>query len=133
MTTRNQLARYAPAMPERIDLMPGHVNGVDVVTPHLQALYNNDPDVPALLGSLTRLTSPNGAVWADKTVLAQKVKVHAAKNGNDPVIGGATLAVVAGWISWSSRRFGVARSQLFAQAKAAMLAAQAQPDSTPAE
>jgi hypothetical protein len=132
---RKDLIAYQPAMPTHVDYEQGVLNGPDVVTPILMTLYNSDPsELGPLLGSQDRATSPNGAVWADKTILAQMVKAYNAKNGKLAVIGDATLAKVSGWVSWGSRRLGIGRSQLLEKARHAYLAAQgATVDATPAE
>lgn len=128
-----ELVRHAPAMPDHIDLQPGTMSGVDAVTPLLNALYNTDDDAAAELGSFNSHNSPNGAIWCDKTIIAQKVQALASKNGDNPMVSDANLATIARWVSWASRRFGIARSQRIAQAKQAMLNAQSVPDPTPAE
>jgi len=135
MATRKELIRYQPAMPARVDYEQGVISGPDAVTPILMTLYNSDPEeLGSLLGSQDRETSPNGAVWADKTIIAQMVKAYNAKNGSLAIIADATLGKLSSWISWASRRLGIGRSQLLEKARHAYLAAQgATPDATPAE
>jgi len=135
MATRKELIRYQPAMPAHVDYEQGVISGPDAVTPILMTLYNSDPEeLGPLLGSQDRETSPNGAVWADKTIVAQLVKAYNDKNSNLAIIADATLAKVASWVSWGSRRLGIGRSQLLEKARHAYLAAQgATPESTPAE
>lgn len=132
---RKDLIQYQPAMPARVDYEQGVISGPDAVTPILMTLYNSDPEeLGPLLGSQSRETSPNGAVWADKTIIAQMVKAYNAKNGSLAIIADATIAKVASWVSWGARRLGIGRSQLLEKARHAMLASQgATPDSTPAE
>jgi len=122
-------------MPAHVDYVQGALSGPDAVTPILMALYNGDPEeLGPLLGSQDGTSSPNGAVWADKTILAQLVKAHNAKNSSLAIIADASLAKVSSWISWASRRLGIGRSQLLEKARHAYLAAQgAAPDATPAE
>jgi hypothetical protein len=129
------LIPYQPAMPAHVDYEQGVLNGPDVVTPILMTLYNSDPqELGPLLGSQNHATSPNGAIWADKTIVAQMVKAYNAKNGKLAIIGDATIATVSGWVSWGSRRLGIGRSQLLEKARHAYLAAQsATPSATPAE
>lgn len=135
MVSRRDLISYVPPLPDRVDLRPGVINGPDAVTPILMALYNDDPEeMKPLLGSMDRKSSINGAVWADKTIVAQMVKAYNAKNGSLGIISDATLAMVSNWCSWASRRLGISRSQLLAKAQHAMLAAQGgTPDPNPAE
>lgn len=132
---RKDLIPHQPAMPAHVDYEQGVLSGTDAVTPIIMSLYNSDPNEwGPLLGSQDGASSPNGAVWADKTIVAQMVKAYNAKNGKLSIIGDATIAVVARWISWGSRRLGIGRSQLLEKARHAYLAAQgAQPDATPAE
>jgi len=122
-------------MPERVDYEEGVLSGTDAVTPILMTLYNGDPEeFGPLLASQDGTSSPNGAVWADKTILAQFVKTYNNKNSNLAIIADASIAVVARWIAWGSRRLGIGRSQLLEKARHAYLASQgAQPDATPAE
>ena len=132
---RKDLIPYQPAMPAQVDYLEGALSGTDAVKPILRTLYNSDPqELGPLLGSQNRETSPNGAIWADKTVVAQLVKGYNAKNGRLAIISEAPLARVSSWVSWASRSLGIARSQLLEKARHAYLAGQsAEPDSTPAE
>jgi hypothetical protein len=136
---KSELIRYQPAMPAQVDYVEGALTGTDAVKPILRTLYNADPqELGPLLGSQNGATSPNGAVWADKTIVAQLVKGYNAKNGKLAIIGDATIAQVSRWVSWASRALGIARGQLLEKARHAYLASQAHqgdaaPDATPAE
>jgi hypothetical protein len=132
---RKDLIPYQPAMPARVDYEQGVITGPDAVAPILRTLYNSDPEaLGPLMGSQNAETSPNGAVWADKTIIAQMVKAYNAKNNTLAIIADATLAQLSRWISWAARRLGIGRSQLLEKARHAMLASQgATPTSTPAE
>ncbi len=135
---KRDLIPYQPTMPASVDYVEGALSGTDAVKPILRTLYNSDPqELGPLLGSQNGATSPNGAVWADKTVLSQMVKSYNAKNGRLAIISEASIAQVSRWISWSARALGIARTQLLEKARHAYLASQSQgnpaPDSTPAE
>ena len=132
---KRDLIPYRPAMPARVDYVQGALSGTDAVKPILRELYNKDPDdLGPLLASQDGASSPNGAVWADKTVLAQYVKAYNDKNGKLAIIADATIAQVSRWISWAARALGIGRSQLLEKARHAYLASQgATPDPNPAE
>ena len=124
---RKDLVRHAPPLPDALpDRIKGKPKVVDLVEPHASALYNEDPEFRAMIGSLSAEESKNGAIKYDQVIATQMVASRAEKN-KDKSLGGYKLAKVGTAVTSWARRYGIARSQRIEKARDNLLTARAAP------
>src|SRR5262245_37648042 len=95
----------------------GKLRVVDVVFPHVVALYNDEPKFRSFVGSLSPDDSPSGRICFDDAQAAMMVKARANKNGGDPVIDNTMLGKLSTAVKYCMRRVGLSRTQRIATAR----------------